>query len=89
MKTTQILGLLLTAVIVTPTLAAAQQPNVVVASDGVIVKLQNGLYGELFPEGTVDGNICLTVIEGDTGSLVLILEETFSFDETRLFFALP
>lgn len=44
--------------------------------------------GELFPGGTADGNICLTVVEDDVDSLLLILEETFSVDETRVFFDL-
>ena len=44
--------------------------------------------GELFPGGTTDGNICLTVVEGDVGSLLLIVEDYFSFDETRVFFDL-
>ena len=44
--------------------------------------------GELFPGGTADGNICLTVVKDDVDSLLLILEETFSVDETGVFFDL-
>ena len=44
--------------------------------------------GELFPGGTVESNICLTVKQSDLDSLVLFLENTFSFDSERVFFAL-
>lgn len=43
---------------------------------------------ELFPDGTAEGNVCLTVSVDDVESLVLILEESFSLEETRVFFAL-
>jgi hypothetical protein len=45
--------------------------------------------GELFPGGNVESNVCLTVSRSDTDSLLLILEESFSFEESRTFFALP
>lgn len=43
---------------------------------------------ELFPGGSGEGNVCLTVAESEVASLVLFLEETFSFTGTRVFFAL-
>ncbi len=43
---------------------------------------------ELFPGGTTESNICLTVTEDDVNSLLLILEDIFDFDGARVFFAL-
>ncbi len=50
----------------------------------------NSLFdvNEIFPGGTAQGAICFTVPEADTGSLLLILEDFLSFDDTRLFYAL-
>lgn len=44
--------------------------------------------GETFPGGTITGNICWSVGSEDVASLVMIAEESFTFDETRVFFAL-
>ena len=44
--------------------------------------------GELFGGGMVETNVCLTVTHTDVDSLILILEETFSFDSEPVFFAL-
>ncbi len=44
---------------------------------------------EVFPGGTVTGNVCWAVDDGDAGSLVLIVEEALSFDADRVFMALP
>jgi hypothetical protein len=57
------------------------------ASCGVIPDDINDA-GETFPGGTVTGNVCWSVGSQDVTSLVLIAEESFTFDETRVFFAL-
>ena len=44
--------------------------------------------GETFPGGTVTGNVCWSIESTDAASLVMIVEESFSFDDTRAFFAL-
>ena len=44
---------------------------------------------EVFPGGTVIGNVCWQVGDGDADSLVLIVEEALSFDADRVFMALP
>ena len=44
--------------------------------------------GEAFPGGTISGNVCWRVASADVGSLVMIMEESFTFDETRVIFRL-
>lgn len=44
--------------------------------------------GETFGGATVEGNICLAVDSDQLDGALLIVEESFSFDSTRLFFAL-
>ena len=44
--------------------------------------------GETFPGGTITGNICWSIQSTDAASLVMIVEESFNFDDTRAFFAL-
>jgi len=44
--------------------------------------------GEVFPGGTVAANVCFSVSEGDAQDLQLIVEESFSLDETRNFMSL-
>ena len=46
-------------------------------------------FNEVFPGGTQTGNVCWQVDAKDVDSLVLIVEESFSFDDTRVFMALP
>lgn len=44
---------------------------------------------EVFPGGTVTGNVCWQVGDADADSLVLIVDEALSFDSDRVFMALP
>ena len=44
--------------------------------------------GETFPGGTITGNVCWTIRSSDAPTLVMIAEESFAFEETRVFFAL-
>ena len=45
--------------------------------------------GETFPGGTITGNVCWSIQSTDAASLVMIVEESFNFDDdTRAFFAL-
>lgn len=44
--------------------------------------------GETFPGGTITGNVCWNIQSSDAASLVMIAEESFTFDDTRAFFAL-
>lgn len=44
--------------------------------------------GETFPEGMVSGNLCWSVSSEDAGDLLMLLEASFSFDDTRIFYAL-
>ncbi|HEX7099466.1 MAG TPA: hypothetical protein VF377_09490 [Acidimicrobiia bacterium] len=44
--------------------------------------------GETFPGGSISGNVCWNVWSEDVGSLVMIAEESFTFDENRVFFSL-
>ena len=44
--------------------------------------------GETFPGGTVTGNVCWKIGSAEAVSLVMIAEESFSLDETRVFFSL-
>lgn len=44
--------------------------------------------GETFSGGTITGNSCWKISSEDADSLILIVEEFFSFDEDRAFFAL-
>lgn len=44
--------------------------------------------GETFPGGTITGNVCWNIQSTDAESLVMIAEETLTFDETRVFFSL-
>lgn len=57
------------------------------ASRGVIPDDINDA-GETFPGGTICGNVCWSVGAGDVASLAMIAEESFTFEETRVFFAL-
>ena len=44
--------------------------------------------GELFPDGTVEYNVCWRIDSDDADSLLLYVEELFSFDDERVWFAL-
>ena len=45
--------------------------------------------GETFPGGTITGNVCWSIQSTDAASLVMIVEESFSFfDDTRAFLSL-
>ena len=44
--------------------------------------------GETFPGGSISGNVCWKVNSDDVGSLVMIAEESFTFDNQRTFFSL-
>ncbi|HEV2527037.1 MAG TPA: hypothetical protein VGT61_01085 [Thermomicrobiales bacterium] len=44
--------------------------------------------GELFPGGTVEYNVCWRINSDDAGSLMLYVEELFSFDGERVWFSL-
>ena len=45
--------------------------------------------GETFPGGTVTGNVCWSIQSTDAASLVMIVEESFNFDDdTRAFLSL-
>ncbi len=44
--------------------------------------------GEVFPGGTISGNVCWQVAESDLSGLVLIVEDAFSFDGIRVFYRL-
>jgi hypothetical protein len=57
------------------------------ATCGVIPEDLNDT-GETFPGGTVTGNVCWNVESSDATSLVMVAEETFSFEETRAFLSL-
>jgi len=37
--------------------------------------------GETFPGGTISGDVCWRVASDDVGSLVMIMEESFTFDD--------
>lgn len=43
---------------------------------------------ETFPGGTIAGNVCWKVKSDDVDSLVMIAEQAFSFDDTRVYFSL-
>jgi len=57
------------------------------ASCGVIPEDINS-SGETFPGGTINGNVCWSVNNADAASLVMIAEETLSFDGSRQFLSL-
>ena len=45
--------------------------------------------GETFPGGTITGNVCWSVAGDDASDLVMLLDDTFSFDDsTRLVYRL-
>lgn len=46
------------------------------------------LAGEVFPGGTIFGNVCWKIQSADAQSMVLILDEFGSFDDNRAFLAL-
>ncbi len=46
-------------------------------------------YAEVFPGGTVRGNMCWQVANDDAASLVLVAEPSFSFEDTKAFLELP
>ena len=45
-------------------------------------------FSEVFPGGTQVGNLCWQVLTDDADSLVLIVDNAFSFDEDRAYLAL-
>ena len=58
------------------------------ASCGVIPDNIND-SGETFPGGTITGNVCWSIQSTDAASLVMIVEESFNFDDdTRAFLSL-
>ena len=44
--------------------------------------------GETFPGGSVSGNVCWSVSSDDAAGLVMIVEETFTMEDTRSFLSL-
>ena len=44
--------------------------------------------GETFPGGTITGNVCWSIQSTDAASLVMIVEESANFDDTRAFLSL-
>ena len=44
--------------------------------------------GETFPDGTVSGNVCISADTDQLDGATIRIEESFSFDDTRAFFAL-
>jgi hypothetical protein len=46
-------------------------------------------YAEVFPGGTVRGNLCWEVSASDADSLVLIVDPVFSFDDERSYMEIP
>lgn len=44
--------------------------------------------GETFPGGSIEGNACWSVAADDADALVLLIEETFTFDDTRAYLSL-
>lgn len=46
-------------------------------------------FAEVFPGGTQTGSLCWQVASDDVDSLVLIVDNAFSFDDDRAFMALP
>lgn len=44
--------------------------------------------GETFPGGIVSGNVCWSVTAEDAADLVMLLEESFSFNDTRIVYVL-
>jgi hypothetical protein len=44
--------------------------------------------GETFPDGTVSGNVCISADTDQLEGATIRIEESFSFDDTRAFFAL-
>jgi hypothetical protein len=45
-------------------------------------------FSEVFPGGTQTGNLCWQIRSEDANSLVLIVDNAFSFDQERAFMAL-
>jgi hypothetical protein len=45
--------------------------------------------GETFPGGSVEGNVCISAASDQLEGGTIFVEETFSFQDTRAFFALP
>ena len=45
-------------------------------------------FSEVFPGGTQTGNLCWSVRSSDADSLVLIVDNAFSFDQDRAYMAL-
>jgi hypothetical protein len=43
--------------------------------------------GETFPGGSVEGNVCLSVPGDQVDGATILVEDTFSFEDTRVFFA--
>ena len=44
--------------------------------------------GETYPGGNVSGNVCVSVASDQVDGATIRIEETFSFDDTRAFYAL-
>ena len=44
--------------------------------------------GETFPDGSVSGNVCISADSDQLEGATIRIEESFSFDDTRAFFAL-
>ncbi|MCY4368856.1 MAG: hypothetical protein OXF41_05400 [bacterium] len=61
--------------------------SAVVVSDQCMAVVPNELdsFTEVFSEGILTGNLCWEISSSDVDSLVLIIEESFSFDGTRAF----
>jgi hypothetical protein len=45
--------------------------------------------GETFPGGSVEGNVCVSAASDQLEGGTILVEETFSFEDTRAFYALP
>ena len=54
---------------------------------GVIPDSLDGT-GETYPGGNVSGNVCVSVASDQVDGATIRIEETFSFDDTRAFYAL-
>ena len=67
---------------------ASRVPNDAATSMCVPPEPAWNMIGEVFPGGTMSGNICIAVPSGDVDSLVLIAEPTLALSGNRAFLAL-
>lgn len=64
--------------------------SAVVVSDQCVAVVPNELdtFAEVFTGGTLEGNLCWEIRSSDASDLVLIIEESFSFDGKKAFLQL-